>query len=141
MAKKESSKENKEKNRKEKEKGKAEKKENGADNESQDWFEDHEPYKEEELSEDELEELETSLEDEAEFKRAVFSACEVRYSGIKSKVRTAIIRSVIFILLTKAFFAFGVEGTYEKAVYGGIIWGSLLMNLFLLYLQCNILFH
>ncbi|MBS3084667.1 hypothetical protein J4411_02025 [Candidatus Pacearchaeota archaeon] len=68
MAKKESSKENKEKNRKEKEKGKAEKKENGADNESQDWFEDHEPYKEEELSEDELEELETSLEDEAEFK-------------------------------------------------------------------------
>lgn len=69
--------------------------------------------------------------DEAEFKKAVFSACEVRYSGIKAKVRTAIIRSVIFILLTKAFFAFGVEGTYEKAVYGGVIWGSLLMNLFI----------
>lgn len=69
--------------------------------------------------------------DEEQFKQAVFAACDNRYRNISVKVRTAIIRSVIFILLTKAFFAFGIEGTFESAVYGHIIWSSLLLNLFI----------
>lgn len=68
---------------------------------------------------------------EGEFKSAVFAACDRRYKSISSKVKTAIIRSVIFILLTKAFFAFGVEGTFESAVFGHVVWNSILINLFI----------
>lgn len=68
---------------------------------------------------------------EDEFKQTVFMACESRYKSISSKVKRAIIRSVIFILLTKVFFAFGVEGTFESAIFGRVIWGSILLNLFI----------
>ncbi|MDO8658067.1 MAG: hypothetical protein Q7K55_04975 [Candidatus Levybacteria bacterium] len=68
---------------------------------------------------------------EEEFKSAVFAACNNRYKSISSKVKTAIIRSVIFILLTKVFFAFGVEGAFESAIFGRVIWGSILLNLFI----------
>lgn len=71
----------------------------------------------------------TLLQDPAEFERVVFSACEVRYNSISSKVKRAIIRSVMFLIMTKVFFAFAVEGTYDRYVYGHIIWSSLLLNL------------
>jgi hypothetical protein len=66
------------------------------------------------------------LQDELE--RVVLEACEARYQSIATRVRTAVIRSVIFILLTKLAFAFAVEGTYELAVYGHIIWSSIIIN-------------
>lgn len=66
--------------------------------------------------------------DEEEFKKAVFQICENRYNSITSRVRRAIIRSVVFILLTKAFFALAIEGTYEKALYGRVLWNSILLN-------------
>lgn len=74
------------------------------------------------------ENLKTILENEEELKEVVFKACEVRYQGVASKIRRAIIRSVIFILFTKVAFAFGVEGTYERIVYGHIIWPSIILN-------------
>src|SRR5258708_1721285 len=64
-----------------------------------------------------------------EFKKVVFGACDVRYNTISSKVRRAIVRSIIFLLLTKFFFAFAVEGTYDRFIYGHIIWVSLLINI------------
>lgn len=72
--------------------------------------------------------IRTLLQDQALFKETVLAACETRYKGIGQKVRTAIIRSVIFILCTKLLFAFIVEGTYERFVYGGIQWGTLAIN-------------
>ncbi|HVF69802.1 MAG TPA: hypothetical protein VNA13_04550 [Xanthomonadales bacterium] len=63
-----------------------------------------------------------------ELEKAVLEACDKRYKGISTRVRTAVIRSVIFILLTKLAFAFVVEGTYEKIVYGHIIWTSIIIN-------------
>ena len=68
------------------------------------------------------------LESEEELKKAVFEACSARYSGIASKVRRAIIRSVIFLLFTKAFFAFTVEGTFESFFYGEVFWKSMFVN-------------
>lgn len=68
-------------------------------------------------------------QNEEELRKAVFEACEIRYKGVADKVRTAIIRSVLFILLTKVIFAFAVEGTYERLVYGGILWNSLMINI------------
>lgn len=68
------------------------------------------------------------IKDEEKLKQEVLDACEVRYSDVTSKVRRAIIRSVIFILLTKVIFAFAIEGTFEKFVYGKIMWNALAIN-------------
>lgn len=66
--------------------------------------------------------------DKEAFAKEVFTACEIRYKGISRKVRTAIIRSVIFLLITKALFALGVEGTYERWMYGHIVWTTIAVN-------------
>ena len=67
--------------------------------------------------------------DETELRKAVYTICQARYGGIASKVRRAIVRSVIFILLTKAFFAIAIEGTYETIFYGRILWTSTIINI------------
>jgi hypothetical protein len=69
------------------------------------------------------------LADREKFTEAVFTACEVRYKDIASKVRRAIVRSVIFLLLTKVIFAFAVEGTYDQIVYGEIQWRDMIINI------------
>ena len=69
------------------------------------------------------------LKDSESLKAQVFSACEKRYSSISRKVRTAIIRSFIFILFTKAFIAISVEGTFERIVYGSIQWPAIIINI------------
>ena len=73
--------------------------------------------------------LKSILESEEALGRVAYDACTVRYNGIAVKVRTAIIRSVIFILFTKLAFAFFVEGTYDKIVYGHIMWPTLIINI------------
>lgn len=70
-------------------------------------------------------------QDEQELRKVVLQICEARYQGIAAKVRRAIIRSVIFILVTKAFFAFSVEGTFESLFYGRVLWSSILLNTFI----------
>jgi hypothetical protein len=65
---------------------------------------------------------------EQELQQAVLAACHARYASIRSKVTRAIVRSVMFILLTKVIFAFAVEGTYERIVYGEILWPSIILN-------------
>lgn len=73
-------------------------------------------------------EIRSFYKDEKDFQKAVFDACEVRYMGIADKVRRAIMRSVIFIFLTKALFALSIEGTYESIIYGKILWLSIILN-------------
>lgn len=69
-----------------------------------------------------------TVTDSEKLQKMVFDACSQRYGGISSKVHRALFRSVLFILLTKVFFAFAVEGTYESLVYGQILWGSIAIN-------------
>lgn len=59
----------------------------------------------------------------------IIMKCKKNYGRIRAKMNRAIIRSVIFILLTKAFLAFAVEGTYDNLVYGRVIWSSLALNI------------
>jgi len=66
--------------------------------------------------------------DPEKFKQFVFEICDKRYSSITSKVHRAVVRSVIFIFMTKVIFAFLIEGTYERIVYGKILWGSIAIN-------------
>ena len=49
------------------------------------------------------------ISDPIAFEATVMEDCERRYKEISSKVRRAIIRSVIFLILTKVFFAFAIE--------------------------------
>ncbi|HET9947272.1 MAG TPA: hypothetical protein VFQ63_04400 [Patescibacteria group bacterium] len=63
-----------------------------------------------------------------EFKKEVFDACNIRYKGIRKRVTTAIIRSVVFLIITKAVIALGIEGTYEKWRYGHIMYGTIALN-------------
>lgn len=66
--------------------------------------------------------------DEDHLNRLVMDACTARYNTIKDKVRRAIIRSVIFIFCTKAVFALFIEGTFERFLYGKILWSSIALN-------------
>lgn len=65
---------------------------------------------------------------EERLKERVFEACDKRYRSIKNKVKTAIVRSFIFILFTKAIIALSIEGTFESIVLGAIQWSSILLN-------------
>lgn len=68
------------------------------------------------------------VENEEKFKLAIINECTSQYKKIHTKVQTAIIRGVIFILITKAIFALAVEGTFEKFFYGEILWNSIALN-------------
>lgn len=66
--------------------------------------------------------------EEKVFKDLVFETCDLRYSSIRKKVQTAIIRSFIFILFTKSILALSVEGAFESIFLGGIQWSSIILN-------------
>lgn len=68
------------------------------------------------------------LENKENFKLAIITECTAQYKRIKTKVHTAIIRGVIFILITKAVFALAIEGTFEKYYYGRVLWNSIALN-------------
>lgn len=73
--------------------------------------------------------IRTLIANTTEFQNSIFTTAAARYKTISSKVRTAIIRSVIFILLTKFAFAFSIEATYDNIVLGHIEWNSLIINI------------
>lgn len=68
------------------------------------------------------------IESPEHLKKAVFAFCQERYKTISGKIQRAIFRSVIFILLTKAIFAFAIEGTYETLLFGKISWDTMVIN-------------
>lgn len=70
-----------------------------------------------------------TFEKEEEFQKLVYEACEKRYKSIRKKVTLAIVKSVVFLLVTKAIFALAIEGTYDKYVYGNIGWVSIALNI------------
>ncbi len=67
-------------------------------------------------------------QNEQELNEAITAACKKKYKTISEKVRRAIIRSVIFILLSKTLIAFGIEGTYERIFLGHVQWLTLALN-------------
>ena len=69
------------------------------------------------------------VSDEELLNQEVISACNIRYKAIAGKVRRAIVRSVIFIFITKAIFALFVEGTFEKLLYGRVFLSSIAVNI------------
>lgn len=62
------------------------------------------------------------------FKVAVMNTCTKKYDNIKDKVSRAIVRGVIFILVTKAIFGLGIEASIENLIFGQVYWGSIALN-------------
>lgn len=87
------------------------------------------------ILEDILLENQSTLKDvflnQGKLNEIVNEKCKRRYQDIRGKINRAIIRSVIFILMTKTFIALAIEGTYDNLVYGQIMWDVLLMNIFI----------
>jgi hypothetical protein len=71
------------------------------------------------------------IQNDEEFTNTITQTCEARYANISSKVRRAIVRSIIFIFLSKVFLALTIEGTYDRFVYGHIQWGIIAANIFI----------
>jgi hypothetical protein len=63
-----------------------------------------------------------------QFKVAILNSCHMHYEEIRAKVGRAVLRGIIFIILTKAVIALLVEGSYESYVYGSIQWESIALN-------------
>lgn len=70
-------------------------------------------------------ELASNIDD---LKAAVMNTCTKKYDNIREKVSRAIVRGVIFILITKTVFGLGVEGSIESLLYGEVIWSSIALN-------------
>ncbi len=68
------------------------------------------------------------ISDEDGLNLAILNACSQRYKSVKGRVRRAIIRSVIFIFVTKALFALLIEGTFENLIFGKVVWSSITIN-------------
>ncbi len=68
------------------------------------------------------------VSDEDKLNLEILNACSDRYKLITAKVRRAIIRSVIFIFVTKAAFALSVEGTFERVYFGRVLYSSIALN-------------
>lgn len=75
------------------------------------------------------EDLTSLINNEEALKKAVFAVCQEKYNTIRAKVNRAIIRSIIFVLLTKTVIALSVEGTFENVVYGKVSWDSIILNI------------
>lgn len=58
----------------------------------------------------------------------ILNACAARYKATRGRVSRAIIRSVVFIFFTKAIFALFIEGTFERILYGQVLWSSIALN-------------
>lgn len=69
------------------------------------------------------------INDQEQLADLVIATCQKRYKNISEKVQRAIIRSIFFILLTKAIIALGIEGTYDNLVYGRVMWNVITINI------------
>lgn len=73
--------------------------------------------------------IQSLLDNKEEFNKEIERLCNEKYRSIQTKVNRAILRSFVFVLISKVFFGFAIEGTYERLVYGHIIWLSLVLNI------------
>ncbi len=70
----------------------------------------------------------TITENEDQLKERVYKECNQKYNLIRKSIRTAIVRSFIFILFTKAIFTLAVEGIFQTIFQGSIQWVPILLN-------------
>ncbi len=66
---------------------------------------------------------------EEDLDAAILKMCTGKYKEITTKISTAVMRSIIFILLTKAVFALVFESSFERFLYGHVNWWAIGINI------------
>lgn len=66
----------------------------------------------------------------SKFLSAYEEQVNAEYKSINKRINRGIIKSVIFLIITKVLIGIAIEVPYDFLVSGGIIWESLLINLF-----------
>ncbi|EKD62291.1 MAG: hypothetical protein ACD_52C00243G0003 [uncultured bacterium] len=69
------------------------------------------------------------IQDPARFESNIFGLCEINYSKIRSKVNRGILRSIIYIFITKVVIAILLEVPYELFRYGSLKFVPLAINI------------
>ncbi len=69
------------------------------------------------------------LTDRNRFEETVRNICTDKYKLLKQRVNTAILRSVLYIFITKVFFALLIEIPYEIFIYGDVRYLPLSINI------------
>ena len=69
------------------------------------------------------------IEDRTSFLSAYQSQTEKEYKTIAKKINRGVIKSIIFLLITKVIIGFAIEIPYDLYFYGSIIWLPLVINL------------
>ena len=82
-----------------------------------------------EVIEDDLDNIRMVISDKAEFEERIYQMCEEKYSDISARVTRGIIRSIVYIFITKIFFAILIEIPYEYYLLGGISFVPLLTTI------------
>lgn len=77
------------------------------------------------------EELRGILLHKKDFEDTIRLDCDKKYRQIRQKVRTGIVRSIVYIFITKVFFAMIIEIPYEVFMYNSVLYLPLSINLVL----------
>lgn len=72
------------------------------------------------LIEENTQKADQVISDPENFKETIFRICEEKYNEIKDRVNRGIVRSIIYIFITKVLFAIAVEIPYEYYLLGRI---------------------
>jgi hypothetical protein len=81
------------------------------------------------IFEDKRGEVQKLVINEEDLEASILKTCTGKYQEISKKISTAVIRSIIFILLTKAIFALVFESSFERFLYGHVNWVSIGINI------------
>ncbi len=71
-----------------------------------------------------------SLKSPDTLEHALRSHIESEYIALNSKLDKGILRSIVFLLITKSIVGIAIEVPYDIWIYGSILWVPLLINLF-----------
>lgn len=69
------------------------------------------------------------LDNKGRFLSAYETQVEVEYKQVGTRIKRAIVKSIVFLFITKVIIGLAIEVPYDFAVYGQIIWLPLVINL------------
>jgi hypothetical protein len=79
---------------------------------------------------DENDDLDTLLQNKDQALLAFERQVALDYESINTKVNNGIIKSVIFLIITKFLIGIAIEVPYDYLMFGAILWLPLIINLF-----------
>lgn len=71
----------------------------------------------------------TLVHNENDFEATILKTCNQRYQDISRKISTAVVKSILFVLLTKTIFALLVESSFERLIYDEVNWMAIGINI------------